>query len=101
MLPESSQRGATQFHAENQPGERAFHVAFHFGLATVPTTTTGKRRIVALCANHDYRILVGLRFRDIATHDFIESLREKLIAQVVSIKRDAGNGPVTSSFVGP
>src|SRR5215831_5284030 len=100
MPTQRSQSSAPQFHAENEPREGAFHVALHFGLAPVPASAVYEWSGVALCTNHDHSILIGLRLSNIAAHNLFESLREKLISQVLAIEREAGDSASTRLFVG-
>src|SRR6266404_1905110 len=99
MLSHGRQSSTTQFHAEDQPREYALHVALHLGIAAVPARAIGKWSGVTFAANHDHRILIGLRFGDISAHNLVESLREKLILKVLGIEDDAGDRLATRLFV--
>src|ERR1700726_4341170 len=101
MLRHGRQSSTTQLHAEDQAWEYALHVALHLGIAAVPPGAVGNGSGVTLRANHDHRILIGLLSGHTAAHNLVESLREKLIKQVVRVKGDAGDGGLSRLFVGP
>src|SRR5437870_6731439 len=99
MLAQRRQSRAPQLHADHQSREYAFHVALLLGLAAVPASAIGNWSGVALRPDHDHRIFIGLRFRDIAAHHLIKRLWKKLIAQIVAIEGDTSNSSFTCMFV--
>src|SRR5260370_245484 len=84
-----------------QPWKNALHVSLHLSVAAIPACAISQWGGVTFATNHDHRILIGLRFGHVAAHNLVESLREKLITQVVSVEGDGGDGGLSRLFVGP
>src|SRR5581483_4250817 len=88
-------------HRECKAGKCAFHVAFNFRLASIPSRRSNEWMRVTLGMNHQDRAVPNpLWFAGIVAHHTIQRVWKELIPQVFSVKNHAGYRPVTGFRVG-